>query len=108
MRPTRIRAPRHLSPEAKAFYRHVVSSFDLDRHHVLLLVSACEALDRVREARLAMAETGVVIKNRFGIDTPSPWCRVERDNRVLFARLLRELCLSDEASEPRLPRMPSY
>ena len=88
--------PKHLSRESRAWWRSVVSDYELELHHLKLLQSACESLDRVAEARLLIERDGVVIEDRFGQQKPHPACDIERHNRALFARMLRELALDVE------------
>ena len=73
-----------------------------------LLTLACEAWDRAVQARVALEEHGLVFTDRFGSPRPRPELAVERDSRIAFARLVRELNLTDDvAAEPRLPRRVS-
>ncbi|CAN7701957.1 P27 family phage terminase small subunit [Mesorhizobium sp. LjNodule214] len=88
--------PAHLSPAAKKWFRSVIQNFDLDEHHVLLLVLACEALDRGEQARITLAAEGVTFIDRFGSPRAHPCVAIERDSRTAYARLLRELSLDFE------------
>ena len=99
--------PKHLSRESRAWWRQVVSDYDLELHHLKLLQSACESLDRVQQARTLIERDGVVIEDRFGQQKPHPACDIERHNRALFARMLRELALDVEepAEATRPPTM---
>jgi len=102
------RPPKHLSEEAKNFWRQVFRDFQLENHHVKLLTAACECLDRASEAREAVARDGPFFKTRYGEIRPHPGLQVERDQKGLLARLLRELNLDSELpSEPysRPPRL---
>jgi hypothetical protein len=58
-----------------------------------------EARDRQQQAREAVAEYGAVYEDRFGQPRARPEVGMERDCRLAFARLLRELNL-DSAGEP--------
>jgi hypothetical protein len=56
-------------------------------------MKACEALDRAEEARDAIKRYGMVYENRFGNPVARPECGIERDSRLAFARLIREIGL---------------
>jgi phage terminase small subunit len=65
----------------------------LDSHHVRLLTKACEAWDRSERAREALAKYGMTYEDRFGAPRSRPEVAIERDSRLAFARLVRELGL---------------
>lgn len=97
--------PPHLKPETAAWWTSVVEDFELDPHHVRLLRLAAEAWDRCQGAREQIAAEGITYADRFGAPRIHPAVAVERDARLAFARLLRELRLSEE-EPPDAPRMP--
>ncbi|WP_342738992.1 hypothetical protein [Bradyrhizobium sp. B117] len=82
-------APKHLRKDSSEFFKHVTKEYDLDEHHVILLTKACEALDRVKEARAAIKTHGLTYTDRFGTPRAMPEVVIERDNRLAVARLLR-------------------
>lgn len=88
--------PKHLQPATRRWWSSVVHDYDLDQHHVRLLSLASEAWDRCRQARLALAKHGITYVDRFGQPRARPEVAIERDSRVAFARLLRELALDVE------------
>ena len=98
-------APDWLRPETAAWWLDVVSSYDLEAHHVRLLSLAAEAWDRSSEAREVIARDGIVITTQSGVRA-HPAVSIERDARLAFARLLRELDLDGGAPlpDPRPPR----
>jgi phage terminase small subunit len=66
---------------------------------------ACEAHDRATEATETIEAEGAYYQDRFGCPKAHPAVAVERDARVLFARLVRELDLDgDVAPDPRPTR----
>ena len=106
---TQQKPPKHLSNDAKDFWRQVLRDFQLEDHHVRLLTGACECLDRATQARETVARDGPFFKTRYGEIRPHPGLQVERDQKTLLARLLRELNLdTDLPSEPysRPPPLP--
>jgi phage terminase small subunit len=82
-----------------------VSDYELDAHHVRLLSLAGGAWDRCEQAREALAAFGLTFTDRHGGVKPRPEIAIERDSRIAFARLVRELDLDAEPGpEPRPPR----
>lgn len=104
-KPDRIPTPRHLSPASKRWFRQVSDNYALEPHHVRLLTLAAESWDRAAMARESIAKNGLVYKDKFGNPRARPEVAVERDSRLAFARLLRELGL-DAAPPPDAQRPP--
>jgi phage terminase small subunit len=86
-------APADLSPAMQRWWRDVVKEHELEPHRLHLLELACRAKDRCEEARVAIAQKGTTYEDRFGAPRLRPEVAVERDNRLAFARLLRDLDL---------------
>ena len=105
-KPTGPRPPAHLSKEGKALWRRLNETFVLENHHLPVLAAALGALDRAEQARKILDAEGLVAADRFGQKKVHPAALVERDNRSLAARLLRELALdvpgNNDARPPRL------
>ena len=97
------KAPRHLRAATRQWWSQVVRDFALETHHELLLTCACECLDRIAEAQEAVAAEGLFPQNGRSRKL-HPALQLERDQKILFARLLRELNL--DASVPDAPRPP--
>ncbi len=101
---TRVpRPPRHLKADTRAWWASVVSTFELDRHHLAVLTAACEALDRGNEARERVTKDGAIYLTRFGEPRAHPSVAIERDARISFLRALRELQLDIEAPKSTRP-----
>ena len=97
--------PTHLSEAMKQFYRRIVHTYVISDQHFRLLEAACEAHDRKTEARALLDAEGLTIENRHGEKRPHPAVGIERDSAIRFARLLREVGLSDEPADSRPPRL---
>lgn len=100
--------PKHLTRASKALWRQIVGEYGLDdeAHALEVLRLALEALDRCKEARLAVAEDGAYVTDRFGQVKAHPAIAVERDSRIAAMRAFRELSLDADAPvDPRLPRV---
>ncbi len=100
-----VKAPKHLKTDTKHWFDQVMTDFELEQHHIRLLVLCCESWDRCEEARKAIKQHGLVFKDRFEQPHARPEIAIERDNRLAFARLLRELDL--DVSPPDDSRPPS-
>lgn len=98
-----LKPPKHLRPETAAWWLSVADAFALEAHHLRLLTLAGEAWDRGQEAREMVAAAGPYFTDRFGQPKAHPALAVERDSRLSFARLLRELALDVDPPESRPP-----
>ena len=96
--------PCHLMPATRRWWSQVVADFALESHHLRLLTAACEAWDRMTDARETLAAEGTYYRNASGEPRLHPAAGVERDSRIAFARMVREIGL-DGAPEPD-PRPP--
>jgi phage terminase small subunit len=99
--------PKHVRAATAQWWQSVVDDYELEPHHLRLLTLAAEAWDRCAEAREALAEHGTTFTDRFGQPRARPEVAIERDSRIAFARLLRELALdvNEPAEELRPPRI---
>ena len=88
-------APEHLQPATQEWFELVISNYVLEPHHVLLLQLAGEAWDRCQQAREMLAD-GLTVKTADGGLKAHPCVAIERDARLAFARLIRELDLDTE------------
>ena len=101
----KYKAPRHLAPPTRRWVEQIAGDYVLESHHLRLLLLAGESWDRVTQARETVKAEGLTIDGRFGKKL-HPAVLVEKDNKVLFARLLRELGLDSETpDEARPPRV---
>ena len=100
--------PKHLRASTKKWYASIAEDYELESHHLRLLTLACEAWDRCQDARKALAKHGTVYEDRFGMPKSRPEIAIERDSRVAFVRIIRELALDvgdEPAAEVRPPRV---
>lgn len=100
------KAPEHLAAPTRTWWRSVVETYVLEPHHVRLLTLAGEAWDRAQEARQTLEKSGAYFETRFGEPRVHPAVAVERDSRLSFARLLRELNLDLDAPPSEDGRPP--
>lgn len=103
----RLRAPRHLRPETARWWRQVNEDYALEPHHIRLLTLAAEAYDRCAEAREQLEKDGLTVPTGSGGLKPHPCVAIERDARIAFARLIRELDLDFELPANDRARPPA-
>jgi len=96
--------PKHLSREAAEWWRTVLREFALEPHHLRLLRLASEAWDQAQAARVALVKHGTVYVDRFGQPRARPEVAIERDARLAFARLVREMGFDAPSPDSRPPR----
>ena len=89
--------PKKLSREAKKWWREIQAEFSIeDQAGLLLLQTAMEALDRLREAQRVIKEEGPVVLDRFEQQKPHPLLTTERDSRSAMLASLKALNLDLE------------
>lgn len=98
-------APRHLRAATRRWWESVTVEYHLEPHHTRLLTLAAEAWDRCSEAREILHAEGLTFEDRFGQPKARPEVAIERDSRIAFARLVRELAL--DVAEPEESRPPA-
>ena len=102
-KPKPAKAPGHLREPTRKWFSAVLEEWELQEHHRRLLLLAAEAWDRGQQAREAIDELGMVYTDRFDQPAARPEVAIERDCRIAFARLLRELALDVESPEDARP-----
>jgi P27 family predicted phage terminase small subunit len=90
------KAPKHLSEASRTWWRSCVKEYVLEGHHLRLLQSAAECWDRQQQARKILDAEGITFTDDRGNVRAHPCVAIERDARVGFARLVRELDLDVE------------
>lgn len=105
-----LKPPKHLDKSTQKWVKSVLDDFDLEPHHFKLLVLAAEAWDRTVAARQVIDAQGMTFIDRFDQPKARPEIAIERDSRIGFARLVRELALDgvDVPEAPRAPRTADY
>ena len=85
--------PKHLRADTLRWFAEVTADYELESHHIRLLTKACESWDRSEQAREALNKYGLTFNDRFGAPHSRPEIAIERDSRLAFARLVREIGL---------------
>jgi phage terminase small subunit len=99
-----VEAPRHLETATQIWFLSVVSDYDLQPHHILLLTAAGECWDRMQAAREAVRKHGLTMNDpKTGAVKARPEVNIERDAKIVFMKLLRDLNLSETPPDSRPP-----
>ena len=94
--------PKTLSPEARGWWRRLCREYGIeDAGGCLLLQTALESLDRLREAQKSIAKDGAVTTDRFGQQKAHPLLAAERDARAQMLMALKQLNLDVEPLRDR-------
>ena len=99
--------PEHLESATAKWWTAVAGEYELEPHHLRLLTLAAEVWDRKEQSRALLRKEGLTYDDRFGAPRARPEVAVERDSRIAFARLLRELALDVEPPSS-IGRPPSF
>lgn len=100
--------PPDLRAPGQAFWRTTLEEFQLEDFHKKLLYHAAQCLDRLEEARLILERDGLTSWSSSG-EKVHPALVIEKDQKKLFAQLVRELRLDHDGGdkkEVRRPRLP--
>jgi phage terminase small subunit len=88
------KSPNGLQTSGKNFWKKVLSEYDLSESHDLERLSmACRLLDEISDDEKLVRTEGRFMPDRFHQKREHPAARAIRDNRTLFCRIIRELCL---------------
>jgi P27 family predicted phage terminase small subunit len=93
-------APSHLSREARAWWRKLTTEYAIeDEAGRLLLATALEAFDRMRQCQSAIEKDGQTVTDRFDQVKPHPLLSAERDARSAMLAALKALNLDVEPAK---------
>jgi phage terminase small subunit len=104
--PEKPKTPQGLKAQGAEFWDKVLSEFVLEKAHDLERLSlASKCLDELAADEATVAADGRFFTNtKTGQIREHPAAKAIRENKVLFARLVRELGLDlESAQESRLP-----
>lgn len=108
MTTSKPKPPKHLRVATQRWFESVLEDYELESHHVRLLQLAGEAWDRCQQAREAIKKHGLTFENKYGETKIRPEAVIEKDSRIAFARLVRELNLSEEPPDSPRPKPLGY
>ena len=90
------KAPPHLTEPTRNWWRTCVKDYELEAHHLRILQAAAECWDRLQAARSTIDREGLTFTDDRGNCRAHPCVAIERDCRIGFARLVRELDMDIE------------
>ncbi|WP_373054598.1 P27 family phage terminase small subunit [Thioalkalivibrio sp.] len=97
--------PKHLSADAKRWWRRIQAEYDIDDDAgKLLLQTALESFDRMRNCQAAIERDGELVRDRFDQLKPHPLLSAERDSRAQMLAALKALNLDLEPLRDRVGR----
>ena len=96
------RAPKHLSKNAKSWWKKIQSEYTIDDEAgQLLLQTSLEAFDRMQEVQEIIKNDGACILDRFKQKKEHPLLKIERDSRGQMLAALKQLNLDLEPLNDR-------
>lgn len=94
---TEAKTPTTLSGEAAGWWKRLITEYGIeDEAGLLLLQTALESFQRMRQAQEVIAEDGPQVKDRFDQLKAHPLLTVERDSRAQMMMALKALNLDLE------------
>lgn len=96
------KAPKHLSKEGQALWNKLLNEYSIeDEAGLLILQTAMEAFDRMREAQAIIKTEGLTVEDRFFQKKAHPLTVTERDSRSAMMQALKSLNLDLEPLNDR-------
>ena len=93
----KAKTPKHLSKEGRSLWARLLKEYEIeDEAGLLILQTAMEAGDRMREAAAIIKTEGMQVKDRFDQPKAHPLTTVERDSRAAMLAALKALNLDLE------------
>lgn len=102
-----MKAPDTLTPEAADWWHKLTADYGIDdQAGLLLLQTAMESFDRMRQCQAAITKDGPTVADRFGQLKAHPLATVERDSRNQMMAALKALNLDLEPLKDAPGRPP--
>lgn len=93
----KAKPPKNLSTEARKWWRQILDEYCIDDPSgLLLLQTALEAFDRMRQAQKIVDDQGATVIDRFQQVKSHPQLTIERDARSQMIQALKALNLDLE------------
>lgn len=96
-----VKAPKHLGQAGRAFWKTVLTDFDLEPFALAILARACECLDRIDQAQEVIRREGLHTVDRYNQARTHPAVVLERDSRAAFLSCVKALNLDLEPLNDR-------
>jgi len=88
--------PEYIGEEGRKWLKIVLKSINIKPELMEGIYQAAHCLDRIKEARDIIDKETVIAVDRFMQPKQHPATLVERDNKTLFARIVRDIIPSCE------------
>lgn len=98
--------PKGLSKTMKAWWESLNDQYILEDHQLHLLRAACFAWDRMMEAKASLDKYGLFYNDKYGAPHARPETVVEKQSRLDFARIVKQLGFDEPDNPPG--RRPGY
>jgi len=99
-----MKYPKDLKKTGRAFWKRVLTEYQLEEAHDLQrLQMAARCLDDIDDAEKKIETDGMFVTDRYGQIKEHSAGKVQRENRIIFCRIIRELAL-DLSEDTRPPR----
>jgi P27 family predicted phage terminase small subunit len=89
-----------LSNETRRWHDEMASTWAFESHHLKLLLLACEAWDRAKEAQTAIDKEGLTYIDRWGSPHPRPEVKIKENATAQFAQIIKQLGLDLDEAHP--------
>ena len=96
-------APKHLKADGRTVWRKIVAAWDLDDCTLIILKIACEAYDRLQNARRTVDKEGLTVitgDNNFIREHPALKVEKEAGSRFLQAWRMLDIETAEELGRP--------
>jgi hypothetical protein len=91
--------------KTREWWQMIIDAYEFQDFELRLLTAAGEAWDLKERAREVIEKQGLIYLDRFGQPATRPEVAIERDSRLAFARVMRQLARSEEPPEDRPVRL---
>jgi len=100
---TDLAVPGHLSRSSREWLAHLLDEHDWTPSEWRLCVLAAETFDRAQTARRTLNREGLTIISPRGEPKPHPCVIIARDSTALYAKLVGQLGLDQQAEDEDEP-----
>jgi hypothetical protein len=100
-------APKGCGPSGRKLWRSVMGEYELDGHDELLLLQAVRCVDLLDDLDDAAADAPLTVANRFGELVTNPLLTEQRQQAIVYARLVAALRLPSDEEDARRPQRRS-
>lgn len=98
--------PKGLSREMLTWWKELNETYVLEDYQLHLLRLAVFAYDRSIQAKKALDDNGLYYLDKYDCPHPRPEAAIEKQSRLDFARIIRQLGFGEDDTPPG--RRPGY